>query len=148
MLLGGRCDCEIAIEMRAHGMRIPGQVDVVRKGVLLTRHGGVEDMGWWIAVLPKIDIMQRQRDVGLRNVGCGLYKTNLETSLAGVALLLLAPIGANLASGRLSARRFSLATSHFCGLFVESRGVEYVECDGQCCGRGVRGWVQIETGCC
>jgi len=39
----------------------------------------------------------------------------LETSLAGVALLLLTSIGADLASGRLSARGFSFASSHFCG---------------------------------
>lgn len=46
----------------------------------------------------------------------GRGRTDLKTSLAGVALLLLASIGADLASGRLATGRFSFTSSHSSGL--------------------------------
>ena len=58
----------------------------------------------------------------------GLRITNLETSLAGVTLLLLAAIDSDLASRRLSTRRFSFSSSHCWNLAIKVLGRKvYVE---------------------
>lgn len=57
---------------------------------------GLKGLSLASILLPTTQITQQEesRDEG----GCGLWRTNLETSLAGVALLLLASVGADLAS--------------------------------------------------